>query len=26
LALAETKPEPRNESKGERTKCAAYLF
>jgi len=26
LALAETKAEPRNESKGERTKCAANLF
>jgi len=25
LALAETKAEPRNESKGERTKCAAYF-
>jgi len=25
LALAETKAEPRNESKGERTKCAANL-
>jgi len=26
LALAETKAEPRNEGKGERTKCAAKLF
>jgi len=26
LALPETKAEPKNESKGERIKCAANLF